>query len=616
MKKFLKKGFTLVELVVCVVVIAVLTGIAVAAYAGVQNRAKSAADDAVITQINTQLALNETEEGKNKTCYDAIMDVEEIGFNMEKLVPSTKNCQFVWDQDNDRFAVIDEEMNIVSQEQKTSFTKDLTRRWIIASSYFSTDYSIYLMQGNKDTSLAITSGLDVGKNTNVSSITYSNAGAAKNLTIRTNGQMSTLNLNGKGGDAGDTINHYGYANQVNVNSVGNKDCYHEWGTASELVGKAGKIVVESVGNVFEMKKAADAATDSNAPVFTNEGGNVLSSEAGTLSEEATSTTEYSINDYEQLCSFRDATNSGLTFAGITVNLNCDIELPEAWKPISNYYRKTNSKGGLNEAFAGTFNGNNYTISGLTNVGLTASSLNTGYNNTTPQGGVEYVYGFFASVNNAVIKNLKFTNVNITNVDGLLGDCSAACVGMINVSNTDSTKVQLENISVKGNISGYDNVAGVVGMARNVTDTGNAQNHYFTVKGCSFDGTLTAIRRSAAIVAQLSSSVYEAKLENCSAKGTASSNRNADSDKSNISSYYICGGLATWGQTKQLLVVGCSSEMQTSSVMDARDSGVANDNFIMAEISTGNVAKDYTNNHVTTNGHYKKDASYHVVAIVD
>ena len=101
-----------------------------------------------------------------------------------------------------------------------------------------------------------------------------------------------------------------------------------------------------------------------------------------------------IGTVDQLKAFRDAVNSGNTYAGKTVKLTADLDLSgeSNWTPIGNLVAYPG------QSFNGTFDGDGHSISNVT------SSDNT-YEHA--------VAGLFGSVVNGTIKNLTVKNVNIT-----------------------------------------------------------------------------------------------------------------------------------------------------------------------------------------------------------
>ena len=612
-----KQGFTIVELVIVIGVIGVLTAVLIPTFINLNKKAEEASNQSFVKNLNTQMAIREQEEGKNNSMFDAVEDAKQIGFDVEKLNP-VDGRDLVWDSVSNRFLLLNQDGSVFYGQSEKKATKDI-EIWKIYSAMPAESeqkYSIYAKQGWSTLDVAnLKVGFDAGYNS-INSVYYSGGASAQSASIRTNGNLCVLTVNAPA----DHVAHYGYAKETKVVAVNNMNSYHEYGTTHTLAVTDGKVVVEKTGVVFELTRADYTYVDDQGEhtipaVTTNEitsnGGNVMESTVASVPQ----STSFEINSLSQLESFRDATNSGESFAGKTVNLNVDITLNGPWTPISNYYRKgvasivngkvTNDKD-VSKFFAGTFNGNKHTITGLTNEGILNSAVNTGYNSTTPSGQTEVTYGFFASVNNAVIKDITFKDVKIVNFDTLLGDCVSACVGFYNNTNTDSSKVLIQGINVSGSIAGYDNVGGVVGMMRNMSNTSNKANTYATISGCNAENiTLKATRRSAGIISQISSDMNIFTLSNCTASGTASSNQAEDFEDGSIH-YYLCGGLATWGQTTELKVVECTSTMSTSF----NGSKGATNNFIIVEgIGTNQHVYDNTTNwNVNANGDYLKDGN--------
>ena len=102
-----------------------------------------------------------------------------------------------------------------------------------------------------------------------------------------------------------------------------------------------------------------------------------------------------ISTVDQLKAFRDAVNSGTSYAGKTVKLTADLDLQEEdWFPIG--YNTMASYPGT--AFKGDFDGCNYTISNLK------------VKSSEP----EYATaGLFGSIASGSIKNLTLKNVDVT-----------------------------------------------------------------------------------------------------------------------------------------------------------------------------------------------------------
>ncbi len=163
---------------------------------------------------------------------------------------------------------------------------------------------------------------------------------------------------------------------------------------------------------------------------------------------------FTIENLEQLEAFRDSVNEGNDYARQFIQLTKDafIELKPGWIPIGNSAR-TNTVTDDTRVFSGTFDGNGGMISKLDSTGYKPGQESLDGN--------EFVYGLFGFLNNATVKNLWLDGVNI-NIDRiqtesgeLLGDTVGALAGFA------LGNVKIDNVSVRGEVTGYNAVAGVV-----------------------------------------------------------------------------------------------------------------------------------------------------------
>ena len=495
MKKTNKKGFTIVELVIVIAVVAILAAVLIPTFVSVVNKANVSNDTALVKNINITLAAEEITDGKPATMHDALVMAERGGFDVSKLTPRSSG-DIVWDSATNRFALVDKDGKKVFSENDKDIPQNASVWKIVETGKDAADnttYSSYIKGKSVLGDIKVSTGIDVGNNTVNGTITYVNNEKSQNSIIRTNGQMCDIKVDA----SKDHIEHYGFAKKVEVIAVNPSNSYHEFGTSGELIVGSGRIVVEPTGIVFELK-----GTMSSTATVVNNGGNVMKSSI----ESVIASDIFYINSLEQLEAFRDASNAGVTFSEYNsdtkkIVLNSDIILTSAWRPISNYYR--GHKDDMEKWFAGYFDGNGHTIYGLSNEGLKSSEINTGYDSTTPQGNTEYVYGMFASVNGATIKNINFENVNIVsdNDSNLKGDHVAALIGFA------KGDVQVSNVTVKGTISGFDGTAGIIGGIRETTEKGAK------VEKCYNYATLTAERRTAGIVGNINT-VGKVTINSC------------------------------------------------------------------------------------------------------
>ena len=244
--KKLRKAFTLVELVVVIAIIAILSTVSVVTYFGITNSAKKSVDDTLITELNKCLQLDETINGKPNTPSEALEVVEENGFTVEKMTPTQDKKEIVWHQTTNKFELVDE-----IKENTTDVTT-----WRFLSDYTDNHgYSVYLKEGNEATSLDITTGLDVGNNYNVSTINYVGTDTAKSVSIRTNDNDTTLNINA----IKDSVKHYEKVGKVNISSVA-PNSYHEFGEVQGNIElNNGRVVMESGSKAASVKIVATAS---------------------------------------------------------------------------------------------------------------------------------------------------------------------------------------------------------------------------------------------------------------------------------------------------------------------------------------------------------------------
>ncbi len=243
-----KKGFTLVELVIVVAVIAVLSAILIPTIGCFVEQAKETNDMATVRLLNAALLEDEASNDKPATMTDALAAMASKGYDIEKLTPRSTGCDILWDSENNRFALYKDG---IPMDSSTSAT-DKVNLWKIVddtSELASGEYSYYLKGNSISGDIGtIKTGLDVGKNTGITAIRYANTVTAQTVTIRTNSYSTVLNIQGPQ----DIVKHYGLVKEVNVAEVDTAS-YHEYGAVlGNITVAKGNIEIEngaSVSNV-------------------------------------------------------------------------------------------------------------------------------------------------------------------------------------------------------------------------------------------------------------------------------------------------------------------------------------------------------------------------------
>ncbi len=542
MKASKKRGFTIIELVIVIAVIAILAAVLIPTFANIIQKANVANDVALARNMNTILIADEATNGRSTDMYDVLIALEQGGFKLENLNPRADGNVFAWDKANNQIVYLEKgSTKPIFQAKEIGNNKgDLyitTRKAEVFADY--PGYSYYFAS-DIDGNITLDEGscLDTGEfalNGDVSVKTN------KNVEIQgtINGTITVDSASGK------ITNYSVVENVVIVNTAATS--YHERGHVGAMEIKnslTGKVVLENdayVKKLINNKPSASGTVESTGYVGAVEGSDKTSVTATTGNKYV-----LEIGTYDQLVNFRNKVNAGASYSGMTVKLTADIDISErAWTPIGAAYRDTTSPNF--HVFQGTFDGNRHTISGLTNTGFKIASAFKGSNKTTPAGYGEYVFGLFGSVYNATIENIVMANVNIDlacdEKEKVVGDSVGAIVGFA-AGDKATTGVTIKNCDVlSGSIVGYDAVAGIVGRS---------YSGKITIENCKNAATVSAIRRAGGILGYTNTSYIKdggsAAITNCTNSGNVKQTCTPDTDpagKENLS-YYQVAGLAICG----------------------------------------------------------------------
>lgn len=541
MKASKKRGFTIIELVIVIAVIAILAAVLIPTFANIIQKANVANDVALARNMNTILIADEATNGRSTDMYDVLIALEQGGFKLENLNPRADGNVFAWDKANNQIVYLDKKNpdKPIFQAKEIGANKgDLyitTRKAEVFADY--PGYSYYFasdISGN--ITLDEGSCLDTGEfalNGNVSVKTN------KDVEIQgtINGTITVDSANGK-------ITNYSVVNNVVIVNTASTS-YHERGHVAAMEIKdslTGKVVLENDAYVEKLtNNRTNGTVESKGYV------KAVDDNSSDKTSVTANPSEYvlEIGTYDQLVNFRNKVNAGASYSGTTVKLTADIDISErAWTPIGAVYRRDiNAKSSV---FQGTFDGQGHKITGLTNTGFKISSVFSGGNDTTPEGYKEYVFGLFGSVYNATIKDIVMANVNIDlacdEKEKVVGDSVGAIVGF--AAGNKETGVTIENCEVlSGSIVGYDAVAGIVGRS---------YSGKITIENCKNAATVSAIRRACGILGYTNTSYIKdggsAAIKNCTNSGNVKQTCTPDTDpagKENLS-YYQVAGLAICG----------------------------------------------------------------------
>ena len=100
-------GFTMVELMIVIVIIAILAAISIVAYNGVQNRGHNSAVQSDLHQLSTKLAIYQSEQGRYPS---RLAELESLQFKASKKSyvtdGSNNNLLYCYSNSNDQIYAI------------------------------------------------------------------------------------------------------------------------------------------------------------------------------------------------------------------------------------------------------------------------------------------------------------------------------------------------------------------------------------------------------------------------------------------------------------------------------------------------------------------------------
>ena len=121
MKRSTKKGFTIVELVIVIAIIAILAAVLIPTFASLIQKANTSADIQAVREMNTFLAINEVEEPK--TINEVFKALENGGMTVKDYHPLVSGRFFFWDSKLNRVLYTDDQYNVIFPEDYKSETK-------------------------------------------------------------------------------------------------------------------------------------------------------------------------------------------------------------------------------------------------------------------------------------------------------------------------------------------------------------------------------------------------------------------------------------------------------------------------------------------------------------
>lgn len=248
-----RKGFTVVELVIVIAIIAILAAVLIPTFASLIAKANVSVDTQLVRNLNNALTAEKAGGENNKTMYDALMMVKSAGYDIDTIVSKSGN-NIAWDSKNDRFVLIDPNNNTYiypTESGADSYTIATPVDFFViyneVPALANQRYSVYL---SKNATVApaveVKVGFDAGENTAVTELTYKGVGTAQNVVIRTNSFATTLTINDS--SAQGKIYHYDNLGKLIITDCA-MESYHEMGIVGYAELQNGHLAVEENASI-------------------------------------------------------------------------------------------------------------------------------------------------------------------------------------------------------------------------------------------------------------------------------------------------------------------------------------------------------------------------------
>ena len=118
-----KKGFTIVELVIVIAVIAILAAVLIPTFAGIIKKANLSADQQAVRQLNEAIAIVSVDK-KFESIDDVTVALLNENIDISEYSPMTKDHSFYWVKAENKIVLVDKDKKVVSPEDLATLTYD------------------------------------------------------------------------------------------------------------------------------------------------------------------------------------------------------------------------------------------------------------------------------------------------------------------------------------------------------------------------------------------------------------------------------------------------------------------------------------------------------------
>ena len=157
MKRSTKKGFTIVELVIVIAIIAILAAVLIPTFASLIQKANTSADIQACRQMNTYLAVNEVTA--DKTIVEVYEALKTGGMDAEDYKPLSSNTYYFWDAKLNRVLYTNDSYEVIyPEEYKNVKSTDADHQWYSLTTEIKGDSNYSKTESEGITTITVESG--------------------------------------------------------------------------------------------------------------------------------------------------------------------------------------------------------------------------------------------------------------------------------------------------------------------------------------------------------------------------------------------------------------------------------------------------------------------------
>ena len=122
-----KKGFTIVELVIVVAVVAILAAVLIPTFSSLVRKAQESADQQLAKNLNTALTIAEAEGKEIDDFSDVLQILQDEGYVISNLNPTAEDNWYAWDSKTNQILYLNSDFSIIFKVKESSEQSN----WII-----------------------------------------------------------------------------------------------------------------------------------------------------------------------------------------------------------------------------------------------------------------------------------------------------------------------------------------------------------------------------------------------------------------------------------------------------------------------------------------------------